>query len=153
MTYGERSRRCFERLSWGQHIVLSAAVQVDYLPLQAWLQINLLHGVLRSLVIRGLLRPHHLGWEATTLGREIIGSNRFVITQKKERSLMDGKLPRYCISRTDNGNWAVIDRNLAKTKTHNEVVELLKTRTAARIKARELNLRELQEKNATGDAA
>lgn len=158
MTYGVRSKTCskIEQLSWGQHIVLSAAVQVNYLPLQAWLQIGVPHGVWRSLVIRGLLEPHRNGWKATLKGRKVIGSNRFVITPtptQKERCLMDGKLPRYCVSRTHGGDWAVIDRSIAKIKMHNDVVELLKTRSAARTRANELNLLDVREKHAEGDAA
>ena len=153
MTYGVRSKTCFaiEQLSWGQHIVLSAAVQVDYLPLRAWLQISVPYGVWRSLVIRGLLEPHRYGWQASRHGRRVIRLNRFIInpTPEKERP-MNGKLPRYCISRTLNG-WAVIDRT--KIKMHNDTVELLKTRNAARIRAGELNLLDMRERQASGDAA
>jgi hypothetical protein len=155
MIYGVRSKICFaiEQLSWAQHIVLSAAVQVDYLPHRAWLQIDVPHGVWRSLVIRGLLEPHRYGWQATRQGRKVIRRNWFVITptQEKER-LMDGKAPRYSIARTHDG-WAVIDRSIAKIKMHNDVVELLKTRNAARIRAHELNLLDIRERHAEGDAA
>jgi hypothetical protein len=157
MTYGARSKTCFkiERLSWGQHIVLSAAVQVDYLPLESWLQISLTHGVWRSLIIRGLLRPCHNGWEATQLGKKVIGNDRFIITPQKEKLTMDGKSPRYSVSRTYTG-WAVIDRSLTKvtkTKINDDVVEMLKTRNAARARANELNLLDMREKHTEGDAA
>lgn len=67
---------------------------------------------------------------------------------------MDGNLPRYCVSRTHGGGWAVIDRSIAKIKTHSDdVVELLKTRSAARTRANELNLLDVREKHAEGDAA
>jgi hypothetical protein len=162
MTYGARSKTCFaiEQLSWGQHILLSAAVQVDYLPHRAWLQISLMHGVWRSLVIRGLLRPHRYGWEATEKGRKVIRSNRFIInpTQQKERPLMDGKLPRYSVAQMFVG-WAVIDRTLAKVtkgvkaKIQDDVVETFPTRSMARNKANELNLQDAREKQTSGDAA
>lgn len=157
MSYDVRLKTCsgIERLSWAQHIVLSAAAQVDYLPTEAWLQINVKHGVWRSLRIRGLLRAHRYGWETTEKGQEIIDSDRFIITskhQQKERSLMNGKLPRYRVSRTREGNWAVIDRSIV-TKMTDDVIETFKTRNPARLKAQELNLQDLQEKHATGDAA
>jgi|SRR5580765_4670191 len=156
MTYGVRSKTCFaiEQLSWGQHILLTAAVQVDYLPHRAWLQISVPHGVWRSLVIRGLLRPHRYGWEATDRGRKVIRTNRFIINhhQQKERVLMDGKLPRYRVARTIEW-WAVIDSSIAKIKMHNDVVDKFKSRAAARTRARELNLLEMRERQAAGDAA
>ena len=68
---------------------------------------------------------------------------------------MDGKLPRYRVARTIGG-WAVIDTSVTKIKMHNDVVEKFRARDAARMKARELNLQELQElreKSTTGDAA
>lgn len=159
MIYGVRSKTCseIEQLSWAQHIVLSAAVQVDYLPLRAWLQISVPYGVWRSLVIRGLLEPHRYGWQATPRGQKVIASNRFVIVpqhQQKER-LMNGRLPRYSVSRMYDG-WAVIDRSLTsvtKVKIHDDVVEMLKTRSEARTRANELNLLDVREKHAEGDAA
>jgi hypothetical protein len=161
MTYGVRSKTCFaiEQLSWGQHILLSAAVQVDYLPHRAWLQISLMHGVWRSLVIRGLLRPHRYGWEATEKGRKVIRSNRFVITPtQKESPIMNGKLPRYTIVQMFVG-WGVIDRTLTKVikgvkaKIQDDVVETFPTRSMARNKASELNLQDAREKQTSGDAA
>lgn len=65
---------------------------------------------------------------------------------------MNGKLPRYRVARTFTG-WAVIDSSIAKIRMHNDVVEMFPARSAARAKAQELNLQELQEKNSTGDAA
>ena len=162
MTYGVRSKKCFaiEQLSWGQHIVLSAAVQVDYLPHRAWLQISLMHGVWRSLVIRGLLRPHRYGWEATEKGRKVIRSNRFIINPStaKGEAPMDSKLPRYSVAQMFVG-WAVIDRSLtkiikgAKAKIQDDVVETFPTRNMARNKASELNLLDAREKQTSGDAA
>ena len=64
---------------------------------------------------------------------------------------MNGKL-RFSIARTHSG-WAVIDRSITKIKMHNDVVEMLKTRSAARTRANELNLLDLREKQAEGDAA
>lgn len=64
---------------------------------------------------------------------------------------MNGKLPRYRVARTIGG-WAVIDSSIAKIKMHNDVIERFRARAAARAKAQELNLQELQENN-TGDAA
>ena len=153
MIYGVRSKTCsaIEQLSWGQHIVLSAAVQVDYLPLRAWLQISVPHGVWRSLVIRGLLEPHRLGWQATREGRRVIRSNRFVITPTQKERPMDGRL-RYRVARTIGG-WAVIDSSIAKIKMHNDVIEKFRGRAAARTRARELNLLDMRERQASGDAA
>jgi hypothetical protein len=65
---------------------------------------------------------------------------------------MNGKLPRYRVTRTIGG-WAVIDSSIARIKMHNDVVERFRARAAARAKAQELNLQDLQEKNPTGDAA
>ena len=64
---------------------------------------------------------------------------------------MNGKLPRYRVTRSING-WAVVDSSIAKIRMHNDVVEMCRSRNAAREKARELNLQEFQEKN-PGDAA
>ena len=56
---------------------------------------------------------------------------------------MNGKLPRYRVARTFTG-WAVIDSSIAKIRMHNDVVEMFPGRAAARAKAQELNLQELQ---------
>ena len=58
------------------------------------------------------------------------------------------KLPRYRVARSYAG-WAVIDRR--KTAMHNDVIEMLKSREAARIRVRELNL--LEQRATAGDAA
>lgn len=71
---------------------------------------------------------------------------------------MDGKLPRYTTAQMFVG-WAVIDRTLTKitkgtkAKMQDDVVETVPTRSMARKRANELNLLDMQEKNATGDAA
>ena len=61
---------------------------------------------------------------------------------------MNGRLPRYRVTRTLAG-WAVIDSSIAKIRMHNDVIERFRARNAARERARELNLQEFQEKNAT----
>lgn len=137
--------------------MLEAAARVDYLPFRAQLQVfsNIPYGVWRSLVGKGLLRHVKGGWQITNKGRALVRRGiKLLNQQRKERLLMDGKLPRYCVSRTLNG-WAVIDRT--KIRLHNDVVERHKSRERARDRAREMNLEEqkrlrLQEVP-TGDAA
>jgi hypothetical protein len=132
------------QLSWRQHVLLSAASQVDYLDLRTTRQTNITHGVWRSLVIRGLMREIPGGWEITDMGRWTLKVG--VITEPKQRTerlLMDGKLPRYAVSRTLDG-WVVIDRHISKIRMYNDVVEMLRSRNAARIRARELNLAEIR---------
>jgi hypothetical protein len=146
-----------EQLSWAQHLILSAAVKVNYLPLHVRHQINVPYGVWRSLVLRGLLQPHPLGWEITERGQKLIEKKEIVVVslaprvQQKERLFtMDGKLPRYRVARTQAG-WAVIDRSKNKITMHSDVVETLRNREAARIRVRELN--RLERITTTGDAA
>lgn len=149
--YAARWKKCsktIEQLSWAQEIVLQAATQVDYLDFRSHRQVNLPTGVWRSLVRRGFLRPVKYGWQITVEGQALLLGGY----ERKEELLMDGKLPRYRVTRTIGG-WAVIDTSIAKIKMHNDVVERFPARDAARAKARELNLQELQEKIATGDAA
>ena len=50
---------------------------------------------------------------------------------------MNGKLPRYSVSRTKDG-WAVIDRT--KIKMHNDVVVTCTKREEARLTARRMNI-------------
>lgn len=153
----ERSRRCSKivQLSWRQALVLEAAERVDYLPFRAQLQVygSIPYGVWRSLVGRGLLRHVQGGWEITDKGRTLVHYGIEILNQqRKERLLMDGKLPRYCVSRTLEG-WAVVDRSNKKIRMHNDVVETFRARDRARDRARELNLQEQQEKLTSGDAA
>ena len=129
-----------ERLSYGQLVILRAAAQVDQLDMRAPQQINLPYGVWRSLVCKGLLRQEGGGWQITEEGREVLrGTILLTPPRTYERFLMDGKLPRYAVARTQAG-WAVIDRHISKIKMHNDVVETYDAREAARIRARELNI-------------
>ena len=157
MSCDVRSKTCSRivRLSWGQDILLQAASNVDYLDFRCLRQINLPTGVWRSMVRRKLFRQTKHGWQITEEGRTLILEGYLIRTKRKEEGLMDGKLPRYRVARTIGG-WAVIDTSVTKIKMHNDVVEKFRARDAARMKARELNLQELQElreKSTTGDAA
>jgi hypothetical protein len=138
------------QLSWRQHLILKAASRVDYLNLEARRQTNLPNGVWRALVIRGLMREVPGGWQITEKGRMALKSpDMFIIKeyqQRIERLVMDGKLPRYCVTRTRDG-WAILDRHVNKIKVHNDVVEMLQNREAARTRCRELNLLDLKEKH------
>lgn len=132
------------QLSRGQLLVLQAAAQVDYLSFRAQRQTNLRHGTWRSLVIRGYLRPVPSGWEITPEGRRLLTSCNLMLVDKQNHggALVNGKLPRYCVARLPNG-WAVIDRNLSsQTEKREDVVELMPSRHAARMKAGQLNLME-----------
>lgn len=147
MIYGVRSRRCSisERLSWGQHLILQAASQVDYLPFRVQVQSNLPFGVWRSLVARGYLRHHQWGWTITPEGRAVITGGHCIVLKhipkpKKDRLTMKG-VPRYRITRTLQG-WAVLDRQKPAVRPHHNVVGVFKSRTNARLKARQLNLEE-----------
>lgn len=137
--------------------MLKAAARVDHLPFRAQLQVfsSIPYGVWRSLVARGLLRHVKEGWAITYKGRALVHQGIDILNQqRKDRLLMNGKLPRYCVSRTLDG-WVVVDRT--KIRMHNDVVEMHKSRDRARDRAREMNLEEqkrlrLQE-TPTGDAA
>ena len=48
------------------------------------------------------------------------------------------KLPRYAVAKTLQG-YAVVDRSKAKIRMHNDVIEVFRTRNAARIKCHQLN--------------
>lgn len=128
---------------------------VDYLPSDAQYEINLRHGVWRSLIIRGLLYRTELGLEITPEGEALLRSGNFIVYKpkpKKRLPMINGKSARYRVSRIAGG-WAVIDLNKDKIRMHNDVIETHKTRTAARLRTRELNLKELERNPATGGAA
>lgn len=144
MTYGVRSRRCSirERLSWSQYLILQAAYYVDYLPFRVQVQSNLPFGVWRSLVARGYLRHHMWGWTITPEGRAVITGGHVIVQksipkQKTDRVMREA--PRYRITRTLQG-WAVVDRKKPANRPHNNIIGTFKSRTNARLKARELNL-------------
>ena len=48
------------------------------------------------------------------------------------------RLPRYAVAKSVKG-WAIIDRSKARIKMHNDVIEVLPTRNAARAKCHQLN--------------
>jgi hypothetical protein len=56
---------------------------------------------------------------------------------------MDGKLPRYCVSRMTDA-WAVRDRSASRIRINTDVVDSYPTRESARIRCRELNLAEIE---------
>lgn len=130
------------QLSRGQFLVLQAASSVDYLPIRAKRQTNLRHGVWRALVIRGYLRQVHDGWAITPEGRWLLSSNDVMLVdnqRKRETMSGNGKLPRYAVARTSQG-WAVIDRNRSIHNEPQDVIEIMPSRHAARMKVGQLNL-------------
>lgn len=132
------------QLSRAQLLVLQAASNVDYLPFRAALQTNLRTGTWRALVTRGFMRQVRDGWTITPEGRWVLTSDDIMLVDRRGSGgiLVNGKLPRYCVSRLPNG-WAVIDRNLSKTnEPRKDVVELMPSRHAARMKAGQLNMME-----------
>lgn len=65
-------RRGPKPLTNRQWLVLRAAYDVDYVPLQQFRGSNIKFSVFRALVHRRLLRQRQEGWEITTKGRERI---------------------------------------------------------------------------------
>ena len=59
-------------LTHRQWLVLRAAYDVDYVPLQQFRGSNIKYSVFRALVHRGLLRQQPDGWVITAKGRERI---------------------------------------------------------------------------------
>jgi hypothetical protein len=62
----------YDPLTWQQELVLTAAAQADCIPFRNFVDEGpgmIPNGVYRSLVIRGLLRQHPLGFEITDEGR------------------------------------------------------------------------------------
>jgi hypothetical protein len=120
-------------------LILKAASRVDYLPYRTEFQINLPHGVWRSLVIRGFLYRTKDGWEITPEGRAAI--EPIPIRPPPEEFDMEKRLSkyRYKVERTHTGMWAVIDQDVSKIRMHNDVVDTFPSREAAREKCHELN--------------
>jgi len=120
-------------MTWKRNLLLSAAAQVDCLPHRVKLQSNISKRVWRGLVRSGLLRATPNGWEITLEGRAVLNH--------KERK-MEGHtvrvLPRYAVAKIADG-WAIVDRDKSKIRMHNDVIEVLRSRHAARLKCRALN--------------
>lgn len=133
------------RLSWAQHLVLSAASKVDYLTFGRPRH-NLPYGVFRGLVHRGLIRQHPYGWQVTDKGRERL---RLEPTARETR--MQGTKFRYRVARTPQG-WAVLDREKPNATRDQDIVQTFTSRTLARLKAQELN-HEVQRQQNREDAA
>jgi hypothetical protein len=86
-----------ERLTPFQHLILLAAAGVD---LDDWIPAFAVvpHGVYRSLVIRGLLRPHPRGYAITDEGRSALTDLRTIERRSYFVSLPPKKRDRRLLS-------------------------------------------------------